>query len=318
MRWKKVDDTKDSKKTKASFYLIETQQKEDLNKTKVAVAIATLVIVLAIVITTIVMILANNEKRKEQETYYAEIERIKEEEEKIRKEEERKEAERQAKLPKLTKQGIDNMNNIYFADSRRVFLTFDDGPSTNTATILDILKQENVKATFFELGSRVEQMPELVKRAYDEGHYIASHGYPHVYSQIYTTPQTVLDEYNQSIQAIRNSIGESEYDPHLFRFPGGLPGGKYAEIKAQAAQLLLDNKILNVDWNALSGDAEGNNIPTEQLLARTNETVGSKNNVVLLMHDAQTKATTVEALPQIIAFFRDRGYEFVNFYEVIK
>ena len=318
MRWKKVDDTKDSKKEKASFYLIETQPKEDFDKTKVVVAIVTLVIVLTIVISTIVIILANNEKRKEQEAYHAEIERIKEEEEKIRKEEAKKEAERQAKLPKLTEQGIDNMQNIYFADRRRVFLTFDDGPSTNTSTILDILKQENVKATFFELGSRVEQMPELVKRAYDEGHYIASHGYSHVYSQIYTTPQTVLDEYNQSIQAIRNSIGESEYNPHLFRFPGGLPGGKYADIKTQAAQLLLDNKILNVDWNALSGDAEGNNIPVEQLLARTNETVGNKNNVVLLMHDAQAKATTVEALPQIIAFFRDRGYEFVNFYEVIK
>ena len=66
MRWKKVDDTKDSKKEKASFYLIETQPKEDFDKTKVVVAIVTLVIVLTIVISTIVIILAINEKRKEQ------------------------------------------------------------------------------------------------------------------------------------------------------------------------------------------------------------------------------------------------------------
>ena len=210
------------------------------------------------------------------------------------------------------------MKDIYFADRRRVFLTFDDGPSTNTGPILDILKQEQVPATFFVLGTRVEAQPESVKRAYDEGHFIASHGYSHVYSQIYTSPQTVLDEYNQSVQAIRNALGESEYNPHLFRFPGGLPGGKYEEVKKQANQLLSDNGVLNIDWNALSGDAEGNNFPVATLMARTEETVGKKNNVVLLMHDSQAKTTTVEALPQIIAFFRDRGYEFVNFYDVIK
>ncbi len=303
-------------KAKASFYNFDSNIERKLNKKKVIVLGITVITVVTIITGTIIIISSNIEKEKE--AYRIEMQRIRDEEIAKAKEEEEKEAARQAKLPKLTEQGIENMKNIYFADRRRVFLTFDDGPSTNTTAILDILKQENVKATFFELGTRVEAMPELVKRTYDEGHYIASHGYSHVYSQIYSTPQSVLDEYNQSVQLIRNAIGESEYSPHLFRFPGGLPGGKFAEIKAQAAQLLLDNEVLNIDWNALSGDAEGNNIPAESLLARTNETVGSKNNVVLLMHDAQAKGTTVEALPQIIAFFRDRGYEFVNFYEVIK
>ena len=308
---------KEEKQSKASFYHIET--KRQLNSKKVIMLSASILVAIVIIVGTICMISANNKKQKEQEEYRAEVQRIREEEEiKRQQEEAKKEEERQAKLPKLTQEGVENMENIYFADRRRVFLTFDDGPSSNTGPILDILQQEGVKATFFELGTRVEAQPDMVKRAYDEGHYIASHGYSHVYSQIYSSARTVLDEYNQCVQAIRNAIGESEYEPHLFRFPGGFPGGPYTAVKTQAREILLENGILNIDWNALSGDAEGNNFPVETLMARTNETVGSKNNVVLLMHDSQAKTTTVEALPQIIAYFRDRGYEFTNFYEVIK
>jgi len=65
-------------------------------------------------------------------------------------------------------------------------LTFDDGPTTSvTPKILDILKEENVKATFFVIGKSAEEHPEIVKRAYDEGHYIANHGYSHNYKSIY-------------------------------------------------------------------------------------------------------------------------------------
>ena len=305
------------KNEKASFYLIETES--TFTKTRIIAISAIAITVILLVIATILIMTTDAKKQKEQEEVKAQMEEeYKKQEEEKAKLEAKKEAERQAKLPKLTEEGIANMENIYFADCKRVFLTFDDGPSINTEPILDTLKQENVKATFFELGTRVEAQPDSVKRAYDEGHYIASHGYSHIYSQIYASTQSVLDEYNQCVQAIRNAIGESEYNPHLFRFPGGLPGGPYAELKAQAKQLLNDNGILNIDWNALSGDAEGNDLPVETLMARLNETVGQKNNVVLLMHDSQTKTTTVEALPQIIAFFRDRGYEFVNFYDVIK
>ena len=165
--------------------------------------------------------------------------------------EQQKEAERQAKLPKLTDEGKNNIANIYHSDTKRVFLTFDDGPSQSvTIPILDTLKNENVKATFFVLGSRVELYPEIVKREYDEGHFIASHGYSHVYSQIYASPQSVLDEYNKSLTAIRNAIGEQEHNPHLFRYPGGYKGGKYEKIKQESEILLDQNGVVHVDWNA--------------------------------------------------------------------
>ena len=73
-----------------------------------------------------------------------------------------------------------------------------------------------------------------------------------------------------------------------------------------------------MDWNALIGDSEKSDASVEFLLQRLQETSSNKNSVVLLMHDAQTKATTLEALPQIIQYYKDQGYEFKNFYDIIK
>ena len=236
----------------------------------------------------------------------------------IIKEQEEIERKRQEKLPKLTDEGKENIKHIYSSDTKRVFLTFDDGPSSNTNQILDILNERGIKATFFVLGSNVEKNPDMVKRMYDEGHFIANHGYSHVYEAIYQSPQAVLDEYNKCNQLVRDAIGEQEYNSHLFRFPGGLAGGKYADIKNQANDLLLQNNIVHVDWNALNGDSETTNPTIEYEMQRIQETVGEKQSVVILMHDAQAKKVTVEALPGIIDYLQGQGYEFKNFYEIIK
>lgn len=229
-----------------------------------------------------------------------------------------KERIRKERLPQLTEEGKNNMESIYQSETKRAFLTFDDGPSSVTPAILDILKQENVKATFFVLGSRVEAMPETVKRIYNEGHYIANHGYSHSYSSIYSSPQAVLDEYNQCNQRVQEAIGQPEYNSHLFRFPGGLPGGPYANIKSEAKALLAENNVLHIDWNALSGDAETTTPTIEYEMEKIQQTVGERNSVVILMHDAEAKRVTADALPQIIAWLKERGYEFKNFYEIIK
>lgn len=277
-----------------------------------------IIIVISIIIiflVSVVIIKDNNKKRAREEMYLSYSKQY----ENLIKEISKKELEKKnKKLPTLTQQGIDNINNLYKTTEKRVFLTFDDGPSQKvTLPILDILKQENIKASFFVLGSRVELYPDIVKRTYEEEHYIASHGYSHIYSQIYASPQSVLDEYNKTLSAIRNAIGEQEYDPHLFRFPGGYTGGKYATIKQEAKILLEQNGVLKVDWNALTSDSAGNKT-SEQFLQEVDKTVRNKNSVVLLMHDAGDKIATAEALPQIIKYFKDRGYVFENFYNIIK
>ena len=220
--------------------------------------------------------------------------------------------------PKLTEKGKDNMLKIYKSDKKRVFLTFDDGPSkTVTIPILDLLKQENIKATFFVLGGRVELYPNIVKREYEEGHFIANHGYSHMYSQIYSSVDSVLDEYIKTNEAVRKAIGVKDYDSHLFRFPGGSTGGKYADLKKAAISKLNKNDITYVDWNALTGDAEGKQT-VEELVTELQNTMEEKNSLVILMHDAGNKETTYEALPTIISILREKGYEFKNFYDIIK
>lgn len=219
--------------------------------------------------------------------------------------------------PVYTEMGKELMNNIYHSDEKVAYLTFDDGPSKSvTPLILDLLKQENIKATFFVLGARAKLSPDILRREYKEGHFIASHGYSHVYGDIYSSSQAVLDEYNKTKDIIKEIL-QTDYDGHLFRFPGGSTGGKYKTIKAEAKTLLNDNNIAYIDWNSLSSDAAGAKTK-EAIIQNTIDTVGDKKCVVILMHDAGDKILTYEALPEIISYLRDKGYNFKNFYSVIK
>lgn len=294
------------------IYLVRT--KKQLNIKKVIIVIILILTVIGLII-TVQNVTEIIKQHKVYEQYEAQILALKkQEEDKLAQIEKRK----QEKMPKLTEEGRKNIEKIYHSETKRAFLTFDDGPSSVTPTILEVLKQENVKATFFVLGSNVKQRPEMVKRIYEEGHYLANHGYTHIYSSIYASPQAVLEEFKQCNEAVRDAIGVPEYHSHLFRYPGGLTGGKYAEIKNEAKELLLQNDIVNVDWNALTGDAETKEPTIEYEIKKIQETVANKSSVVILLHDAQAKKVTAEALPQLISYLREKGYEFKNFYEIIK
>lgn len=298
------------------IYKIKTDQK--LNKKKIAILVLCILILICLIITIkhTITIMKGYKIYKQYETQLQSLKYQDEKEQQKKKEEEEKA--KQAKIPKLTEEGKNNVNNIYKSDTKRAFLTFDDGPSEVTNQILDTLKQEKVKATFFVLGSNVKALPNVVKRIYDEGHYIANHGYSHVYSKIYASPQTVLDEFNQCNDAVKEAIQVPEYNSHLFRFPGGLAGGKYATIKNEANELLKQNEVMHVDWNSLTGDAETNNLSIEFELQRLRETSEGKNSLIILMHDAQAKKTTADALPNIIAYLKEQGYKFESFYNIIK
>ena len=298
------------------IYKIKTDQK--LNKKKIAILVLCILILICLIITIkhTITTMKGYKIYKQYETQLQSLKYQDEKEQQKKKEEEEKA--KQAKIPKLTEEGKNNVDNIYKSDTKRAFLTFDDGPSEVTNQILDTLKQEKVKATFFVLGSNVKALPNVVKRIYDEGHYIANHGYSHVYSKIYASPQTVLDEFNQCNDAVKEAIQVPEYNSHLFRFPGGLAGGKYATIKNEANELLKQNEVMHVDWNSLTGDAETNNLSIEFELQRLRETSEGKNSLVILMHDAQAKKTTADALPNIIAYLKEQGYKFESFYNIIK
>ena len=218
----------------------------------------------------------------------------------------------------LNVEEFERFDNIYkTSDPKRIFLTFDDGPTIQvTPYILDLLKNEDIKATFFVLGNRVDANPELVKREYEEGHFIANHGYSHKYSAIYASTDAVIDEYSKTNQSIRDAIGNQEYNSLAFRFPGGSVGGYYDSLKKATKQILREKGIVSIDWNALIGDSEGLKTK-EKLLNRFYETMKNQSSVVLLMHDAADKILTYETLPEIISYCRENGYEFKSLYDII-
>ena len=222
-------------------------------------------------------------------------------------------------IPVYSEETKERLANIYVADSEEkiAYLTFDDGPSKNiTPQILEILEREDIKATFFVLGSRVELYPEILKQEYEAGHYIANHSYSHEYSSIYASTETILDEYERTEKAIQEALNNPEYHTHLFRFPGGSEGGKYKKVKNEAKSLLEENDILYINWNALTRDAEGK--PTaESILEDLKNTVGEKERVVILMHDAGTKQLTADTLPDVIQYLREEGFVFRNFYDIM-
>lgn len=280
--------------------------------TFIVIAIVVIIITLSMSIYYLVDTTLRVKKSKEFEKQIIEYNQQQQEEAK------QKEIEKQAKIPKLTEQGKENLKNIYHTDKKVAYLTFDDGPSNNTHQILDILKQNNIKATFFVLGSQIEVFPETTNRIYNEGHYIANHGYSHKYSEIYQSPEQVLNEFNQCNQIVAKTINVPEYNSHLFRFPGGSVGGKYAELKNQAITLLEQNDILHIDWNSLTGDSEKVNPTEEYLMNNLQKTTEGKNSLVILMHDAQAKKITAETLPKVIEYLQQQGYSFESFYDIIK
>ena len=217
-----------------------------------------------------------------------------------------------------TEEFIDKIDNIYNGkEGKRVFLTFDDGPTKEvTPHILDILNKYNIKATFFVLGTYVKKNPDILKREYEEGHYIGNHGYSHKYSSIYKSVDTILEEYNKTEQLIRETLNNPNYSSHLFRFPGGSVGGQYENIKKIARKKLKEEGIAYLDWSALTYDAIGVN-SKEKILQNLKSTMNGWNNVVVLMHDAPDKKITYESLEDIIKYLQKEGYAFKNIYDIM-
>lgn len=219
-------------------------------------------------------------------------------------------------IPEYNENALQEIKDLYYSTEKVAYLTFDDGPSANiTPQILDILAEEDVPATFFLIGSRVELYPSIVQREYNEGHYLANHSYSHKYSEIYQSADTVFGEYIDCENAVREALSISDYQMFLFRFPGGSSGGVYDDVKREAKSLLSSYGVAYTNWNCMTGDAEGSDTVEEQL-ETLKETMEGDDTIIVLMHDASDKQTTVDALPQIISYLREQGYTFKNFYEI--
>lgn len=187
----------------------------------------------------------------------------------------------------------------------RVYLTFDDGPSIYTGQILDILKENNVKATFFVIG-RDKEYYEYYKRIVEEGHTIGMHSYTHVYQDFYESVESFGAELTKLEDLIYNVTGVHS---KVFRFPGGSSNSVAPLPIEDYIAYLNEHNINYYDWNSLNGDAVTTGLSPQTLVDNIMNDVTRNEDSIVLMHDLQTTHTTVESLQLLIDTLRSEGYE---------
>lgn len=206
------------------------------------------------------------------------------------------------------------------ADGKKVvYLTFDDGPSeTVTPKVLDTLKAENVHATFFLVGKAIDESEtnrNIVKREFAEGNAIGNHTYSHNYGYLYPNGKINLEncisDFEKTNQSLKNILGQ-DFSTRAVRFPGGqMTWDKKDPSGADAMDKALHEKDYHqIDWNSLSKDAEGAHKNADQLKQEVIKTVSGREKAIILMHDTYGKEETAKALPEIIKYLKQQGYEF--------
>ena len=182
-------------------------------------------------------------------------------------------------------------------DKTNVYLTFDDGPSDNTDSILDTLSRYNVKATFFLVAKEDQASKDKIKRIANEGHSIGVHSYSHKYSEIYSSIDAFKNDVSSMVNYLEPIIG---YKPKLYRFPGG-SSNKVTNVDIQDCISYINSQGMKYyDWNVSSGDAVSNAYTADELVENVMKDVLKYKTSVVLLHDANAKGTTAEALPRLI------------------
>lgn len=193
-------------------------------------------------------------------------------------------------------------------ETKKVYLTFDDGPSSNTENILQVLKEYNVKATFFVVGNKnnSKELEAMYKRIVEEGHTLGMHSYSHQYSTIYKTLDTFKEDLTTLQDYLTQTIGVT---PTLYRFPGG-SSNQVSDTKMEVfIKYLKEKNLTYFDWNVSSGDASGQNLSVDEQVNNAMSGIEKNQESVVLMHDSEKLDSTVEALRKIIEQTQAQGIE---------
>lgn len=193
-----------------------------------------------------------------------------------------------------------------------IYLTFDDGPGSKvTPRLLDILKENDIRATFFILNYTQDELP-IIKRMISEGHTIGIHGYSHDYAKIYKSEEAFMNNVYTLQQKLYDDTG---YVTKIIRFPGGSSNTKSHQycpgIMTKLVKRLNDEGFMYVDWNVDSGDANGNGINADKLYTNSVNGLKKGRSNIILMHDSNEKPTTPDAVKRIIEYGKKNGYSFL-------
>lgn len=186
---------------------------------------------------------------------------------------------------------------------KEIYLTFDDGPSASvTEKILDILKTQNIKASFFAVGENITKNPQILKRIYNEGHTVGVHCFKHNYKYLYKDAEIFKKDIKKCLALIHEILPSCKVK--YMRFPGG-------SFNIDESYILAINSLglKIIDWNCINGDAQKTGGITQSEAVETAIcTSKGKKKAVLLMHD--NKYVTAAALERIILHFKTQGYTF--------
>lgn len=207
-----------------------------------------------------------------------------------------------------------NVSALDKAHTKIVYLTFDDGPSpNNTENILQILNENNVKATFCVVGSNALRYKETLKQLNEYGMGIIPHCNNHQYKELYSSTQYYIEDLNRCTEIINNVIGHNKKFKFV-RMPGGSDNtvGDYQTLQNIKSELKRIG-VYYIDWSIDSGDTYAAMVPKDDIKNNVESRAGSYNIEVVLMHDLENKVTTTGALQDIINRYKTLGYEFKTF-----
>lgn len=189
---------------------------------------------------------------------------------------------------------------------KTVYLTFDDGPSSLTVPLLDVLDRYHVKATFFVVGRTDQQSLEAMEEIVGRGHAIGVHSYTHQYQQIYATPAAFLIDFAEMHDLILKDTG---FDTKIYRYAGGsINDYNHGTAKAIIAEMNRRGYVY-YDWNVSSGDAEHGST-AHSVYINTINGVHEHHDSVVLFHNTKNKGNTLAELPKIIETLQKEGYSF--------
>ena len=190
--------------------------------------------------------------------------------------------------------------------TKKVYLTFDDGPGSQSGKILDILKKNHVKATFFVTGKEDASSKKIYQRIVKEGHTLAMHSYSHIQDVIYDSKEAFEKDLKQINRCLYEATG---VHTKFYRFPGGSSTQNTSLPIQNFIDVLKKNHYLYLDWNVISPDINNANATKEQVVTGVMQGVDAYDTAVVLMYDVADKPMTVKALPSIIKQIKAKNYE---------
>lgn len=197
-------------------------------------------------------------------------------------------------------------------DEKTIYLTFDDGPAKKvTSDVLDILKKEDVPATFFLIGDQIKGQDKILLRMKNEGHSIGLHSMSHKKANLYSSDEGFLKEMLDAQTIIKEITGETS---NILRFPFGCNNNSYC-LKPGLVKLLHENNLTIYDWNVDSTDGANHTASPSTYIKKSKS---DENQIFLLMHCGYSNKNSVKALPDIIKFYKDKGYTFKGINDTTK